>query len=81
MHNAVLHKSLKGDLARGLHDQRSGVALRKIEIDIRDKDYLDFLSVCVDEELSVEKNLQNIIKYHIIMYRNSRKIRNQKLFS
>jgi hypothetical protein len=55
--------------------------LRKIEIDILDKDYLDFLSVCIDEELSVEAKLKNIIKYHLITYRNKRKIRNQNLFS
>jgi len=55
--------------------------LRKIEIDILDKDYLDFLSTCIDEELSVEAKLQNIIKYHLITYRNKKKIKNQKLFS
>jgi hypothetical protein len=55
--------------------------LKKIEIDILDKDYLDFLSVCIDEELSVEEKLKNIIKYHLITYRNMKKIRNQKLFS
>ena len=55
--------------------------MREIKIDILDKDYLDFLSVCVDEELSVEEKLKNIIKYHLITYRNRKKIRNQKLFS
>ena len=80
MHNAVLHKSLKGDLARGLHDQRSGAKLRKIEVGIQDKDYLDFLPVCIEDNLSVEDQLKDIIKYHIITYRNGRKIRNQKLF-
>ncbi|QLH02951.1 hypothetical protein C5F47_05000 [Nitrosopumilus cobalaminigenes] len=55
--------------------------MREIKIDILDKDYLDFLSVCVDEELSVEDKLKNIIKYHLITYRNRKKIRNQKLFS
>ncbi|QLH04728.1 hypothetical protein C5F49_04930 [Nitrosopumilus oxyclinae] len=55
--------------------------MRKIEIDVKDKDYLDFLSVCINEELSVEAKLKNIIKYHIITYRNMKKIRNQKLFS
>lgn len=53
--------------------------MRKIEIDIRDKDYLDFLSSCIDEDLSVEDKLKNIIKYHIITYRNRRKIKNHKL--
>jgi hypothetical protein len=54
--------------------------LRKIEIDVKDKDYLDFLSVCIDEELSVEDKLKNIIRYHVISYRNRMKMRNSKLF-
>ena len=80
MHHAVLHQSFKGNLTRWLYDQRSGASLRTIEIDIKNGDYLDFLSVCIDEELSIEKKLQNIIKYHIITYRNRKKIRNPKLF-
>ena len=55
--------------------------MREIKIDILDKDYLDFLSVCVDEELSVEEKLKNIIRYHLIIYRNRKKIRNTTLFS
>lgn len=55
--------------------------MREIKIDILDKDYLDFLSVCVDEELSVEEKLKNIIRYHLITYRNRKKIRNSTLFS
>ena len=55
--------------------------MREIKIDILDKDYLDFLSVCVDEELSVEEKLKNIIRYHLITYRNRKKIRNTNLFS
>jgi len=54
--------------------------LRKIEIGVTDKDYLDFLSSCVDEELSVEEKLKNIIKYHVITYRNRKKLKNHKLF-
>jgi len=54
--------------------------MREIKIDILDKDYLDFLSVCVDEELSVEEKLKNIIRYHLITYRNQKKIRNTSLF-
>ncbi|MHA7647159.1 hypothetical protein [Nitrosopumilus sp. S4] len=53
--------------------------MRKIEIDVKDKDYLDFLSVCINEELSVEDKLKNIIKYHVITYRNNKKLKNQKL--
>ncbi|MFB5598120.1 MAG: hypothetical protein ACE5RJ_03790 [Nitrosopumilaceae archaeon] len=54
--------------------------MREIKIDILDKDYLDFLSVCVDEELSVEEKLKNIIRYHLITYRNQKKMRNAALF-
>jgi hypothetical protein len=54
--------------------------LRKIEIKIQDKDYFDFLSICINADLSVEENLKNIIKYHLITYRNKRKIKNKKLF-
>jgi hypothetical protein len=54
--------------------------LRRIEIDIVDKDYLDFLSICIDEELSVEDKLKNIIRYYLIIHRNGKQIRNQKLF-
>jgi len=55
--------------------------LRKIELEIKDKDYFDFLSISINAELSVEENLKNIIKYHLITYRNKRKIKNKKLFS
>jgi|TARA_B100001167_G_scaffold148357_1_gene96005 hypothetical protein len=54
--------------------------LRKIEIQLQDKDYFDFLSISINEELSVEENLKNIIKYHLIIYRNKKKIKNKKLF-
>jgi len=67
-------------LGRRQHDTSSGVS-EEIEIDMNDKDYLDFLSISINAELSVEENLKNIIKYHLITYRNKRKIRNQKLFS
>jgi hypothetical protein len=55
--------------------------MREIKIDILDRDYLDFLSVCIDEELSVEEKLKNIIRYHLITYRNRKKMRNARLFS
>jgi len=57
----------------------SGIKLRKIEIGVKDKDYLDFLSICIEEELSVEDKLKNIIRYHLITYRNRRKMRNERL--
>ena len=69
------------DWRRRQHDTSTGVELRKIEINMKDKDYLDFLSISINAELSVEENLKNIIKYHLITYRNKTKVRNQKLFS
>ena len=55
--------------------------MREIKITTLDKDYLDFLSICIDEELSVEEKLKNIIRYHLITYRNQKKVRNSRLFS
>jgi hypothetical protein len=49
-------------------------------VEIKDKEYLDFLSVCINEELSVEEKLKNIIRYHVITYRNSRKLKVKTLF-
>ncbi|PIW33079.1 MAG: hypothetical protein COW27_01905 [Nitrosopumilales archaeon CG15_BIG_FIL_POST_REV_8_21_14_020_37_12] len=54
--------------------------LRRINIDINDRDYLDFLSVCIEDDLSVEEKLKNIIRYHVIIHRNKNKFRNHKLF-
>jgi len=48
--------------------------LRKINLDLKDKDYLDFLTLCIEDELSVEEKLKNIIRYHIITYRNRAKL-------
>ena len=39
----------------------------------------DFLSVCINEELSVEGNLKNIIWYPVIPYRNRPKLASSKL--
>ncbi|MCV0391698.1 MAG: hypothetical protein K5790_00200 [Nitrosopumilus sp.] len=55
--------------------------MRKVEIDVKEQDYLDFLSVCIEEKISVEEKLKNIIRYHLITYRNRRKAENSKLFS
>jgi len=57
----------------------SSYELRKVEIEIKDKDYLDFLSICINGELSVEDKLKNIIRHHLIIYRNKQKLRNEKL--
>ena len=46
-----------------------------------DKDYLDLLSVCADEDLIFEDKLKSIIKYHVIVYRDRRKLKNQKPLS
>ena len=54
--------------------------MRKIDLEIKDREYLDFLSVCIEDNMSVEEKLKDIIRYHVIVYRNSRKMRNQKLF-
>ena len=48
---------------------------------MNDNGYLDFPSVCIEEELSVEDNLKDIIRYHIITYRNRKNLGNTKLFS
>ena len=37
--------------------------LRKIKLEIKDKDYFDFLSICIEQDLSIEDNLK---KYHKI---------------
>ncbi len=54
--------------------------MRRIKIDVIDRDYLDFLSICIEEDLSVEAKLKNIILYHLITFRNRKKVKNQKLF-
>ena len=81
MCHEILQSTCQDDFRRRLYHKGSGVKLRKIEIDVNDKDYLDFLSSCVDEELSVEEKLKNIIRYHVITYRNREKLKNIKLFS
>lgn len=79
MHHEILQSSCKVAHSRRCYYKGSGAKLRKIEIDVKDKDYLDFLSVCIDEELSVEDKLKNIIRYHVISYRNRMKMRHSKL--
>jgi len=61
-----------------LFNQDTNFELREIKIPIKDKDYLDFLSICIDGELTVEDKLKNIIKYHLITYRNRKKMKNEK---
>ena len=73
-------KSCQNDCRWGYRNKNSSAALRKIEIKLQDKDYFDFLSISINEELSIEENLKNKIKYHLIIYRNKKKIKNKKLF-
>jgi len=61
-----------------LFNQDTNFELREIKIPIKDKDYLDFISICIDGELTVEDKLKNIIKYHLITYRNRKKMKNEK---
>jgi len=60
------------------YNSGSSYELRKINLDVKDQDYLDFLSNCIEEELLVEEKLKNIIHYHLITYRNGAKMRHRK---
>ena len=76
----ILHQSCQTDFTRRCVNQGTSNELGKIDIEIKDKEYLDFLSVCINEDLSVEEKLKNIVRYHVITYRNSRKLRAKTLF-
>ena len=54
--------------------------MREINLKITDKEYLDFLSISLNDELSVEEKLKQIIRYHVIVYRNQKKLKNSNLF-
>jgi len=44
-------------------------------------DYLDFLGISIDENLTVEEKLTEIIKHYIIIEHNKKKLyKNKKLF-
>ena len=75
----VLRQPCKDHLLRWDSHQDTSVELRKINLDLKDKDYLDFLTLCIEDELSVEENLKNIIRYHIITYRNRAKLASRNL--
>ncbi len=49
-------------------------------MEIKYKECLDFLSVHINEELSMEEKLKNIIRYHVITSRNSQKLKAKTLF-
>ena len=53
--------------------------LRKIIISLRDMDYFDFLGISINENLTVEEKLKEIIRYHIITEHNKKKLKNRKL--
>jgi hypothetical protein len=36
--------------------------------------------LCIEDELSVEEKLKNIIRYHVIVYLNRNKVNTSKLF-
>jgi len=59
--------------------QDASAELRKINLDLKDKDYLDFLTLCIEDKLSVEEKLKSIIRYHIITYRNRAKMGSKNL--
>ena len=54
--------------------------MREINLKITDKEYLDFLSISLNDELSVEDKLKQIIRYHVIVYQNQKKLKNSNLF-
>ena len=56
MHHAVLQSACKDAQRRRCYHKGSDAKLRKIEFDVKDQDYPDFLSSCIDEELSVEES-------------------------
>jgi hypothetical protein len=77
----VLHQSCQADFSGWFDNHGTGTPLmRKIEFGIKDNGYLNFLSVCIGDNLSVGVNLKEIIRYRIITYGNSRNVRHQKLF-
>ena len=55
--------------------------MREINLKITDKEYLDFLSISLNDELSVEEKLKQIIRYHVIVYRNQKKLKNKSEYA
>jgi hypothetical protein len=42
-------------------------------------EYFDFLGISINENLTVEEKLKEIIRYHIIIEHNKKKLKNRKL--
>lgn len=53
--------------------------MREIRFKLNDDDYLEFLSISIDDQLSVEEKLKQIIHYHLIVNRNKKKLKNEQL--
>jgi hypothetical protein len=70
----VLHQSCEDNILGWKSHQDASAELRKINLDLKDKDCLDFLTLCIEDELSVEEKTKSIIRYPIITYRNRAKL-------
>lgn len=53
--------------------------MREIRLKLNDTDYLGFLSIATADQLTVEEKLKQIINYHLIIYRNKQKLKNERL--
>ncbi|QDI89646.1 hypothetical protein Nisw_00110 [Candidatus Nitrosopumilus sp. SW] len=53
--------------------------VREIRLKLTDNDYLGFLSIATADQLTVEEKLKQIINYHLIVYRNKQKLKNERL--
>ncbi|KAF6244376.1 hypothetical protein C6989_08850 [Nitrosopumilus sp. b2] len=53
--------------------------VREIHLKLNDQDYFGFLSVATEDNLTVEEKLKQIINYHLIVYRNKQKLKNEHL--
>ena len=51
--------------------------MRKITIEIKDEDYLDFQSVSNNSGLRVDEKISEIIQYYIIIEQNRKKFSRQ----
>ena len=54
--------------------------MRDVTIRIKDEDYLDFQSAANNSGLRIDKKLQEIIQYYIIIERNRKKFTQATLF-
>ena len=54
--------------------------MRKVTIEIKDKDYMDFQSTANNSGLRVDEKLSEIVQYYIIVERNRKKFSQSTLF-